>query len=289
MLYTVAVDGGGSGCRLAAFNANGTICATAMDGPASLALGEEQSWLHIRRGLTALASQLGKSPDWLPGRLNLGLAGSLSESRRARFLAMLPASINCTLVSDGHAQLLGATAGNSGACLAVGTGSVLHWVDETGHISMVGGWGYPVGDEGSGAWLGTRLINGYLWQRDSGVSGKQLAPVFQLLENRIGKSTSDVQDWTTCTRSTELASLAPLIVTAADQGDSIAIGLLDDGAAQCEKLLSLAPQSLAIYLVGGLAKTYRSRFTKAVTKRLEIPHGTALDGLFSLTDAANRS
>ena len=299
MTLTVVVDGGGSGCRLAAFDAHGTLCATAANGPASLSLGEEQAWLHISRGLHTLAGQLGEASDWLPPVLNLGLSGALHELRRASFLALIPDSIECTLISDGHAQLLGASGGYPGACLAVGTGSVLHWIDEAGDFAMAGGWGFPVGDEGSGAWLGTQLINAYLWSRDrqtvdnlqttdavqatDNINSNGSASVFQALEERIGRSVSDVQHWSTCSRSTEMASLAPLIVAAAEQGDSVALKILNDGVAQCERLLSLAPQQLPLYLVGGLASVYHTRLNESIQVRLKTPHSDALHGLFTLT------
>lgn len=280
---TVAVDGGGSGCRLGAFDAQGTLIATASNGPASLSLGEEQAWLHIRQGLDALAEQLGESADWVPSTLCLGLAGSLQKTRRLRFLSLLPSKIQPILVTDGHAQLLGATSGKAGACLAVGTGSVLHWLDEAGQLSMAGGWGFPMGDEGSGAWLGAQLINAYLWHRDMQQPDTQMPIIYRALEARIGTDVSDVQIWSTMTRSTELASLVPMIVSAAEQNDTLADSLLDRGAEQCERLLSVAPDSLPVYLVGGLADIYRSRLSTTVQNRLQTPRADALNGLYSLS------
>lgn len=156
---TVVVDGGGSGCRLGAYDGHGTLCATAVNGPASLSLGEQQAWLHINSGLINLASQLGELDDWLPSKLCMGLSGALQNKPRERFMALLPTAMQAILVTDGHAQLLGAMGGAPGACLAVETGTVLHWLDVNGDIKMAGGWGFPVGDEGSGAWLGVQLIN----------------------------------------------------------------------------------------------------------------------------------
>ncbi len=283
---TVVVDGGGSGCRLMAFDASGTPCATATNGPASLSLGEEQAWRHIRLGLRALAAQLGEAEDWVPSQLWLGLAGALQPARCERFLALPPASIRVTLVTDGHAQLLGAGGGAAGACVAMGTGSVLHWLDESGRAGMAGGWGYPIGDEGSGAWLGSQLVNAYLWFRDLHETGNATAPVFQALEERIGRSISDVQSWSTCKSPTDMASLVPLIVAAGERGDALANTLLNRGAEQCERLLDLAPVSLPVYLVGGLAGTYRPRLSRAMQPRLRAPHGDALQGLLTLSRAA---
>lgn len=283
MSLTVVVDGGGSGCRLAAYDSQGVRCATSVDGPASLTLGTELAWMHIRCGIGSLSSQLGKSPDWLPPRLCMGLSGSLQKNRREKFLRLIPDSINTTLVTDGHAQLVGASNGQPGACLAIGTGSVLHWLDEFGATGMAGGWGFPLGDEASGAWLGAQLINAYLWFYDNRQTNTTMPLVFQLLEQRIGTAVSDIQLWSTKTNSTELASLAPGIVLAAEQDDRLANSLLDRGAQYLHHLLNIAPDTLPIYIIGGLGDIYKPRLAAPVRKRYLPPHGDALSGLHTLS------
>ena len=54
--------------------------------------------------------------------------------------------------------LLGAHEGRPGAIVAAGTGSVGEALRRDGLRVAVGGWGFPVGDEGSGAWLGLRAM-----------------------------------------------------------------------------------------------------------------------------------
>lgn len=285
MSLTVVVDGGGSGCRLAAFDAQGVRCATAVDGPASLTLGVEQAWIHIHRGISSLAMQLGKSEGWLPSRLCMGLAGSLKSNTRENFLALIPKSIETTLVTDGYGQLVGACNGQPGACLAIGTGSVLHWMDEHGKTKMAGGWGFPMGDEASGAWLGAQLINAYLWYYDNQRAADNMPLVFKTLETRMGREVSDIQVWSTKTNSTELASLAPDIVAAAELGCELANSILDHGAELLQHLLDIAPSSLPLYLIGGLGDTYLPRLDPIVRDRYHPPHGDALSGLYTISQS----
>lgn len=281
---TIAVDGGGSGCRLGAFNDQGAMVATATEGPANLSLGEDQAWRNIRRGLSKLAAQIDESENWLPAKIMLGLAGSLQIDRRARFESLLPPEIIPTIVTDGHAQLLGASGGAAGACLAVGTGSVLHWLDNNGVTGMAGGWGYPIGDESSGAWLGMQLINAYLWHRDTNDPEASMPLVLKWLEDKIGRDVSDIQLWSTNTSSTALASLAPIVVSAADQQDFLANEILAKGAEQCMRLLRVAPSDLPIFLVGGLAKIYQARLSADLKHRIHTPIGDALTGLYLLSE-----
>ena len=285
MSLTVVVDGGGTGCRLAVFNSQGVQCATANAGPASLSLGVDQAWKHISQGIASLATQMNQAIDWQPKRLCMGLSGSLQTNNRENFLALLPNSISPILVTDGHAQLIGAAGGQAGACLAVGTGSVLHWQDNNGAFGMAGGWGFPMGDEGSGAWLGAQLINAYLWHCDTQQAGTDVPLVFSMLEDRIGKEISQIQLWSTNTRSTELASLAPIVTTCAQTGDKLANALLDRGTQLLQKLLAIAPDETPIYLVGGLGDIYLARFEQHIRARCQSPRGNVFSGLYSISQS----
>jgi len=276
---TIVVDGGASGCRLAAFDTAGLQCASTHDGPASLSVGEQQAWQHISRGLTSLAAQIGEPDDWLPKRLWMGLAGTLQSSRSEHFLSLIPDTIDPVVITDGHAQLLGAAAGRPGVCLSMGTGSVIHWLDMNGNVGKAGGWGYPVGDEGSGAWLGMQLINRYLWFVDSNAeAGTSI--MFSALAQRIGTDVSDIQLWTTCKSSTEIASLAPIVVKAAHQGDELANTIVNNGTHYCEQLIDLAPDNVPLYIVGGLADLYTAHLQNKYRNRWQAAAGSALEGLY---------
>jgi len=153
---------------------------------------------------------------------------------------------------------------------------------------MAGGWGFPIGDEASGAWLGAQLVNAYLWHLDTHPVTSDVPPVLLALEKRIGREVSDVQIWSTNTCSTELASLAPIIVKAATDGDALAQSLLIQGAQCCDRLLSLAPDTLPLYIVGGLSENYVERINSRFRQRCAPPQGDALSGLFALVNSSPR-
>lgn len=283
-MIVVAVDGGASRCRMAAFNAGGDVLARAsIEDHASLSLGVSAAWQHIEAGLQRLRRSLKKDQQWLPDRLMLGLAGSLQERRRHDFLKLLPPSLPCTLVTDGHAQLLGASAGLPAICLAVGTGSVLHWMGSDGKSHMAGGWGFPVGDEGSGAWLGMRLLQIYVWHKDGKTAESTLMAA---VESRVGSSVSSIQQWTTQTQSSVLAQLAPLVIEHAAQGDRLAKCLMEEAAEHCLALIALAPADLPVYIAGGIGEQLSPRLSDALGNRITKAHGDALRGLWQLSRQA---
>lgn len=281
MAVIMAVDGGGSRCRLAAFDEAGEVIArVTVDDHASLSLGVNEAWQHIEAGMAEMRLILRQPEHWQPERLMLGLAGSLQESRRGEFLALLPENLACTLVTDGHAQLMGASGGRPGICLAIGTGSVLHWLDLQGNSGMVGGWGFPAGDEGSGAWLGLRLVQHYLWHLD----GRPLhGSLMDAAEQHIGTGISTVQQWSTQTKSGVLAQLAPLVFAHAVRRDALALSLLNEATEHALALVALAPAALPVHIVGGVGEQLRELLVLRLGSRVVPAEGDALQGLWQLS------
>ncbi len=281
MAVIMAVDGGGSRCRLAAFNETGEVLArVTIDEHASLSLGVNEAWQHIETGMVQLRQLLAKPDDWLPERLLMGLAGSLQEGRRCEFLDLLPKHLPRTLVTDGHAQLMGASGGRPGICLAMGTGSVLHWLDSQGDAGMVGGWGFPAGDEGSGAWLGLRLVQHYLWHFDG---RRQHGSLIDAAEQRFGVSVSAIQQWSTQSKSGVLAKLAPLVFEHARQDDALALSILQEATGHALALVYLAPEHLPVYIVGGIGEQLHELLVAQLGSRVMPAEGDALQGLWQLS------
>ncbi|ASJ70388.1 BadF/BadG/BcrA/BcrD ATPase family protein [Granulosicoccus antarcticus] len=281
MAVIMTVDGGGSRCRLAAFDeAGGELARITVNEHASLSLGVTQAWQHVEQGMVQMRQVLQLAADWLPDKLVLGLAGSLQESRRREFLSLMPGSLDCTLVTDGHAQLMGASGGRPGVCLAIGTGSVLHWLDDQGKPGMVGGWGFPAGDEASGAWFGLRLVQCYLWHFDG---KRHESTLMKVAEERIGNNISSIQQWSTQCRSGELATLAPLVFEHAAQGDELALSILQEAAEHALSLVSLAPENLPVYIVGGVGEQLRELLVERLGSRVAAAQGDALRGLWQLS------
>ena len=287
MSVIVAVDGGGSRCRLAAFNQSGDLLTrVSINSHASLTMGPQAAWRSIAQGINSLATKLGKETSWKPDLLMMGLAGALKQSRKDEILQLIPSYINCRLVSDGHAQLVGASGGEPGICLAVGTGSVLHWLDSNGRLGMAGGWGYPVGDEGSGAWLGMQALKHYVWHLD----GRRISSAFiESLNEQVGSSVSDIQHWTTQSESSVLAQIAPLVFEHAANGDSLAQSIVTNAVRHCMNLVNIAPADLPVYVVGGVGEQLRPLLQLELQERLYKARGDALRGLWQLSQQKNRT
>ncbi len=270
----IAVDGGATHCRLALFDDAGCrVSESHIEQPASLTVSVEQADRVVREGIDALAREAGVTLEDVP--LACGLAGSLRVALKRRFIEQFADERVVNVWTDGHAQLAGVTGGGPGACLAVGTGSVIHWQTSAGEVGMAGGWGYPVGDEASAAWLGMHVLQEYVRAIDR---KEVLTPLWHALGETVGTSVEDIQAWTTCSRSSTIGSLAMLVSQHAESGDASATRLLDRGADECEQLIAVAPDKLPLWICGGLCKTYEP-LLRARGYRFEDIRGDALDGL----------
>ena len=270
----IAVDGGATHCRLAVFDDQGERVADCrLAQHASLTLGVEEACATVQQGIDSLQEAVGQSLGSSP--LYCGLAGSLRTGRRQAFIEVFSATRRVEITTDGHAQLLGATGGEAGACLAVGTGSVVHWRDSGGVLGMAGGWGYPVGDQASAAWLGLQLLQRYVEALDR---RQALTGVFAAVQEKVGGEPEQIQAWTTSHRSSEVAALAPLVSQFVAQGDQTATQLVDRGIEECERLYACVPADLPRWITGGLAELYQPGLERRGV-RFEAVRGDALEGL----------
>ena len=289
--FMVVADGGATKCAMALYSVvDAKRLAETVQGPASLSLETGSAWQSIESGLRALSASAGFAPDWQPDLLVIGLAGSQRTSRLEAFTGQIRHCRRYLVYSDGLAQYVGATGGVAGICLSVGTGSVMYWRTNDGTLCHAGGWGFPAGDEASGAWLGLSLLRRYAQDRDKAKSSGAswlaatgvYSPLYTSLEAVIGHEVSDIQQWTTEKNATRLASLAPLIDQAMAENDPVATDLVSRGANECIRLIDLAPATLPIYLAGSVASYYQTRLQHHYGHRIKPVVGDAMSGLYRL-------
>ena len=147
----IAVDGGGTRCRLVLDRAEGRI--TVETGSANVTSDFDAALGEIRRGLDQLADRAGLTPAEiaeLPAYL--GLAGASDRTVCARVEAALPFA-RVRVEEDRAAALQGALGDVDGAIVHCGTGSFFG-LRRAGTTRFVGGWGSRLGDEASSFWVG---------------------------------------------------------------------------------------------------------------------------------------
>jgi glucosamine kinase len=158
--------------------------------------------------------------------IGLGLSGANNIIWKNEFLLRNPGFGHIHLDTDGFTTLLGAHGGKAGVIVAVGTGSVGMVLKKNGERIAVSGWGFPAGDEASGAWLGMKAAG--LAQKT--LDGRRLpSPLTTQILNFCGTSTDDFLAWLGNARQNAFAQLAPFIFDTANTDTSAKDLLLQAG------------------------------------------------------------
>jgi glucosamine kinase len=286
--YHIGVDGGGTGTRVRLAHADGRLLGEGQSGPSSLAQGIVQAWTQIRLAIDAAihASSLKGLELPEPGNtsLGLGLAGANVSVLHQQFVQTNPGYQKLQLETDAYTSLVGAHAGQPGAMLAIGTGSVGLALHTDGRRIGVGGWGFPSGDDGSGAVLGLRALN--LAQRvlDGMVPA---CPLADAVIAATGSSPQAVLDWSCSAGQQRFATLAPLVFECADR-DPRAAALLDYAVHTMEDMArALDPgQVLPLVFLGSLGKRLATQMSASIQQRMVSPQGDAMDGALALCQNA---
>lgn len=283
--YFLGVDGGGTGCRARVEDGSGAVLGQGLSGPATTRLGIEEAWASISRAFNAALDEAGFGPDEVANtHVGIGLAGA---SRRDIFEALqaIPhpfASLD--FVNDGMSACLGAHSGRDGAIVIAGTGSIgLGFVE--GRNLRIGGYGFPISDEGSGADLGLKAIQLALRAHDGRV--EKTALLTEVMQ-RFHEDPMEAVAWMDRSSATDYAALAPMVMRHADQGDSAGRRIVQSAAEQIDTLVRTlfdlgAPR---VTLLGGLSTPLEPWLAPDVRRRLKPADGDAVSGAIILARKA---
>ena len=191
------------------------------------------------------------------------------------------------ITTDAHAACIGAHSERDGGIIIAGTGTV-GWAFVRGKIYRVGGWGLPLSDEGSGAWLGSEALRRVLWAWDGRAPW---TPLLRTLFANFGENPHAIVSWTATATPRDFGSFAPLIVDHAVKGDLAGIELMKFAAAHIDALAEsfIAVGADRLALVGGLGQSLRRWLAKVTVSHLVEPDRDSLDGALNLARSATPS
>jgi glucosamine kinase len=283
--YLIGVDGGGTGTRARIAQADGGVLATGHAGPSALGQGVQQAWKHVEQAIGDAARQAGLSElVFEQCGIALGLSGAHVRSRRDAFLASAPDFGHIALFDDGSTTLHGALRGAPGAVIAAGTGSIGEALWPDGRRVTVGGWGFGVGDEGSGAWLGLRAMRIAHRVQDGRLPASPLA---EALFDIAGRDRAALLAWAERSGQAAYAALAPLVFEL-ETRDPAAARLVGQAVQALEATAAaLDPAGrLPLVLTGSIGLRLRPRLATALQARLVEPAGDSADGALWLAQRA---
>ncbi|WP_187429742.1 Glucosamine kinase GspK [Roseobacter fucihabitans] len=287
--WLIGVDGGGTGCRAAIGTGAHGVLTKSEGGPANATSDFSLAIKNIRAAIAAAANSGDIDTAWLEhAEVYLGLAGVMSTQDSARIAAALPYH-RVTVSDDRGTTVTGALDGADGYVLAIGTGTIAA-CSRGGAFDYVGGWGFQVADQGSGAWLGRAALEHVLLCHDGlAQSGGLCADVFAKFDH----DPRAISSFASAARPGDFAKFAPDVIAAGKGGDPAARTILQEGADHLEACLTRLGFRAGdrLCLKGGVGPHYADYLPPVfLTNRVE-PRGSALDGAFRLAgiSAAHRA
>jgi glucosamine kinase len=272
--HLIGVDGGGSGTRVRLARCTSgfdyTELAEGSAGPSALSQGIAAAWDAIGTAVAQAFQNAGlKQPALADLAIGLGMSGVHNNSWAQAFLDANPGYTACALNNDAYTTLIGAHGGQPGAVIALGTGSVGQALLADGTQREVGGWGFPSGDEGSGAWIGMAAINYIQQTLDGRLEGGPMADEIVAL---CGGTRHAIQDWLAGATATRFATLAPLVVRHAEAEDEAACEIMASAGYEVDLMAAaLDPEyALPLALCGGLGAAM-APWLDAETVELIVP------------------
>ncbi|PSQ89100.1 MAG: hypothetical protein BRD45_04360 [Bacteroidetes bacterium QS_8_64_10] len=274
--WHVGLDSGGSKTELLAASPSSEERAR-LAGPSA----------HMRRMTTQEAADvltdllhefLRAAPERSLNAVCVGVAGAGRPDERRQLAEVLRAALgddapsHLHVVHDGEIALEAAFSGESGAITISGTGSLVLARTRGGKLERAGGWGYLLGDDGSGLSLGRRGLRAVAAAHDGGPDTRLQALFSE--QHDVG-STLDLinllhhDDW-------PMQQMAPLVIKAAEASDDVARRLLAEETRRLVQQVrwitdrtsvSLEPQLAPL---GGLTNEapYVDAYRKAVREKL---------------------
>jgi glucosamine kinase len=150
---------------------------------------------------------------------------------------------------------------------------------------MVGGWGFQLGDHGSGAWLGHHAVRRTALALDGLL---QPTALIEEIQRRIGRSRNELSRWSETAAPRDYAAFAPIVFETAAKADVQGMTIVIEGASAISKLghALLARGAKQLCFLGGLASVYPPYLDADVRAALVPMQADAVDGAIMMARRA---
>ncbi len=281
--FFLGIDGGGSRCRARIRNTAGKVLGEAVGGSSNIYQNFDGAIANIVATAEDAARQAGVNTTQL--HAGLGLAGVVTSLGVEKIVAAGLPFASVTADNDAYVACIGAFGGGDGGIVIAGTGSI-GFALVNGERQMVGGWGFALGDHGSGAWVGHHAVRRAALAIDGLL---QPTPLIEEVLTRVGRTRFDVSRWSEKATPKDYGQMAPLVFESASKGDVNGMKIVIEGAAAISNLgrALLARGARQICLLGGLSQVYPPLLDADVKRCLVSPIADALDGAIMMARKAS--
>lgn len=191
--YYLGVDGGGTNCRVRLADENLKTLAEVKNGRSNLQIDDgEPAYKAISDGTRDVFKAAGIDyAETANTYACFGMAGGRMDSARAAFAARPWPFAGVKVYDDIDIAHAGALGGEDGGVIIVGTGSAALAI-VGGERFQSGGWGFPIGDQMSGAILGRELVR-YTVEAEDGLV--EASPLTKAVVAKLGGTNQAIMTW----------------------------------------------------------------------------------------------
>ena len=280
-MYYLGIDAGGSSCKARISDANGTVLGAGRSGPANARIGAEALYSTLMAAAEEAMSSAGIAPSALGEiRSGMGIAGISRRGVLQELEAIKFPFQSVAFATDGYIANMGAHYGRDGAILIIGTGSIAE-IRLHGQVFSIGGYGFPISDEGSGAALGLSAMRHALRALDGRTKP---TPLSSAITARFGHDTARAVEWMDAATPRDYGGFAPVVLDFAEAHDEIALTIVEEAARHIERFIdTIFLRGIErCCLVGGLADRMKPWLKARTVERLAAPYGDQLSGALML-------
>ncbi|MCP4319374.1 MAG: N-acetylglucosamine kinase [Hyphomicrobiales bacterium] len=281
MAYLIGIDGGGTGCRAVISDARGRVLGRGKAGSANIMTDCSEAVVNIIASSKRACAEAGL-PEAILAEASayLGLAGADIGDGAKLVSVQLPFS-QYHIATDTAISLQGAIGDSDGAVAIIGTGSV--FVSRSGDVlRKAGGWGFMIGDLGSGAQLGRSLLQETLIAFDGIRSASELT--LEVLA-KFDNNPRAIVEYVHTAKPGDFGKFAPMVFEFANAGDRTAKKITASAVIDIEETLGALlsnKENQRLCMLGGLAQIYKSALSQRYRDMMIDPLGDAATGAISL-------
>jgi N-acetylglucosamine kinase-like BadF-type ATPase len=241
-MHVLGIDVGGSKTICLLADEQGNVVASAREEGANLqGVGE----LALEKVLHTVMEKTIADRDVHPSAICLGIAGvdrAADEAVVRSIMKRIGYKARILVVNDALIALQAGLGDGPGIVIVSGTGSIAYGRNARGEASRAGGWGYVLGDEGSGYWIGRLALRAVVRHADGRGRPTELTPrlLGHFHAERAAELIHKIYHEEVGPRA--IASLAQYVQQARDNGDAVAIAILNHAA---EELITAATAVMA--------------------------------------------
>ena len=232
-MYIIGIDGGGTKTVGILTTATGQHLAQVQSGPANYhVVGEAQTQAVLESVVGELCKNASVSRT-SPIQFCLGMAGlgRLTDQKViGRICDELGVHENRILTHDAHIALIGGTESQEGVIIISGTGAIVYGINADGREARASGWGYLLGDEGSGYDIAIRGLRAVARAADGRDDPTELTN--RILSRLELNAPNELIRWVHAASRDTIAHLAEVVFDTARTTDTVAEQIIDDAAGE---------------------------------------------------------